>query len=312
MTTKAKKKTATKAEVQEMADATGFNPNDIMVSITGSVTKNTLPAIRAGWASWLSGYEVAEFETDKDFASAAEFVKDCKLVEDKIGEIKEKAMKGEVFNVLKELDEMREATRQKRLEFSRAVDERKNRLKSDAITAALKKVNDHLAALPYRWTAVDGVDIEGRLRTAIKGLSAILKMDDALQTEAGKLMTEATEYSVQYLRNRGTVADIYRTAGETGTDSELDALVRTYGDAAPERARFIIEQKKVARQQEELNRQKAATAQPQVETPPPAAPYPDTPTARTYRVGATFRGTIEQISAAIERIGGSDVKFIEK
>lgn len=311
MTTKAKAKT-TKTKNSAV---TLFNPSDIELSITGSIARNNLPEIKEAWTAWLDRQDVSVLETDKDFAAAADFVKDCKRTEEILTEIEEKAVKGDIKKVLQDLREMRDTTRQKRLEFNRAVEERKTRLKSDAVAAALKKVSDHLAALPYRWTAVDGVDIEGRLRTAIKGLSAILKMDEGLQAETEKLMAEATEYSVQYLRNRGTVADIYRTAGETATDSELDALVRTYGNGSPERAKFIIEQKKQARQQAELDRQKAEQAQPQKAAMPPAGPVPappPAPTDKTYRVGATFQGGMYTILAAIESIGGKDVKFIEK
>ena len=311
MTAKAKTK-ATKTKDSPVAL---FNPNDIELAITGSIAKNNLPEIKEAWTSWLAKYDASTLLTDQDFVNAAAFVKDCKDTEDVLTEIEDKAIKGDIKKVLQDIREMREATRQKRLEFNRAVEDRKAKLKSDAIAAALKTVNDHVASLPYRWTAVDNVDIEGRLRAAIKGLSAFLKMNEALQAEADKIKAEATEFSVQFLRNRGTVAEIYRNAGETATDSELDALVRTYGDAAPERANFIIEQKKLARQQEEMRKQQA---QPQpapaaaVPTPAPApAPAPSAQ-AKMYRVGVTFTtdNTVE-LTRRLEQMGGSNVKFVD-
>lgn len=289
-----------------------FNPNDIELAITGSIAKNNLPEIKEAWTAWLTKYDAGALETDQDFVAAAAFVKDCKETEDILTTIEDKAIKGDIKKVLQDIREMREATRQKRLEFNRAVEDRKAKLKGDAVSAALKAVNDHVATLPYRWTAVDNVDIEGRLRAAIKGLSAFLKMNEALQAEAEKIKAEATEFSVQFLRNRGTVAEIYRNAGETATDSELDALVRTYGNTAPERAKFIIEQKKLARQQEELERQKAQPPQPApAAAVPPPAPAP-TAQAKTYRVGATFTtDSKEETTRRIESIGGSNVKFVD-
>ena len=309
MTTKAKAKTA-KTKTEKAVEL--FNPNNIELAITGSITKNNLPAMKEAWTEWLNQQDATTLATDKDFAAAADFIKSCKQTEDILTDIEEKAVKGDIKKVLQDIREMREATRQKRLEFSRMVETRKTTLKSNAVEAAVKKVTDYISTLPYRWTAVDNVDIVGRMRTAIKGLSAYLKMDEALEAEVTKLTAEASEYSAQFARNRAAVAELYTAAGETATESELDMMVRTYGDGAPERAKFILDQKKLARQQAELNKQKAPEPMPATEE---AKPEPDHygRTAKAVRFGATFlTDDIEATIRQIENIGGSDVKYIIK
>jgi len=307
--TKAKTKT-TKTEKTTDSPVVLFNPNDIELAITGSITKNNLPQIKGAWISWLNQRDASTLLTDVDFAGAADFIKDCKQTEDILTDIEEKAVKGDIKKVLQDIREMREATRQKRLEFNRAVEDRKTKLKTDAITAAVRKVNDFVATLPYRWTAIDGVDIEGRMRAAIKGLSAYLKMNEALDAEITKLTAEAGEYSAQFARNRTAVAELYATAGEKATDSELDAMVRTYGNSVVERAKFSLDQKKLARQQEEMARQQAAKTEPAAQRPAEPAPAPKA-TDKTYRVGSTFHGNTDEIAYAISGIGGSDIKFVE-
>jgi len=297
-----------------------FDPGSIELEITGSIKKNTLPAVREAWTNWLARLDANTLDTDQDFADAAKFVTDCKRVEERLDGIREDALKGKVFEAIKEIEAMKETTRQKRLEFDHAVTTRKDRIKTEAVTGAVAKVNAHINTLKYRWTAMDNVDVDGRIRTAIKGKSAILKMNEALEAEVQNLITEATAYSYKFEENRRKVGELYTAAGETATDSELDMMVRTYGDGSAERAKFILDQKKMARDQAELDRKKKELEKPAGlgEALPcaanlPPTPAPAGPAAKIVRFGADFKtDNIEATTRLIESIGGSDVKFIIK
>ena len=323
MTTKAKK---TKTETPEPVRAVAlFDASEIEFSVKSAILKNTLPAVRDNWTNWLASYDASTLETDEDFKRASEFVNACEDTEKKLKELEETALKGDASKIIAEIRSMRETTRTKRLEFSNAVDYKKNKVKSDAIAAAVKKCRDDVSVFKYRSVTID---YESEMRLAIKGKSAILKMQEALDSKCAELLAAAKDYCNTFEAIRGQVAEVYQAAGETATDSELEMLVRSYADTAPERAKFILDQKRVKREQDELDRkrreQEAREAQPAPQAAPVPAPapaaqasvlsaavIPGTP-VRTLRFGATFDTTdIENTISLINSVGGRDVKFVE-
>jgi len=231
-------------------------------------------------------------------------------VEERIDEIRDTVLSGKVFTAIKELEEMKETTRQTRLGLDRAVTKRKGDLKSGAISAALAKCRAVISPLKYK---DDSLDVEAELREAIKGLSAVLKMQEALDGACDTITTAARDYTGLREDLRADVAQAYAAAGEVSTDSELDMIVRTYGEGALERAKFILDQKKIARDQAELDRQKEAAKTP----PAPVVPVQAAPPApgavwQTLRFGATFETTdTARTVTLIESIGGRAVKFVE-
>lgn len=312
-----------------------FNAATIEFAVASSIKKNTLPEIRDSWKAWLDSYKAVELETDQDFIDAAEFVAECKRTEDKFDEIEESAITGNVKKVIAEIRSMKGTTRDKRLEFSNAVDTRKVRIKAEAISAAVSRVKAHIATLKYHTAATSNLYVEDDIRAAIKGKSSIVKMNEALDAECKTLMASATECSALFETNRAAVTSKYTAAGETATDYELDMLVRTYGDGAADRAEIILAQKKIAKDQAEVARRKL-----ELETPPPApapapaaaapasapapapgpapaaaqpAPAPAAPAGvpvSAVRFGATFMtASIEETTRLIESIGGTNVKF---
>lgn len=301
-----------------------FDAGAIEFSVKSAIIKNTLPAIREDWKRWLENYNAADLKTDEDFKSASEFVSECKRTEEKLEEIREKALKGEVSKVIAEIETMKETTRAKRLEFSRAVEAQKDKNKNEAVSTAVLKVRNEISGFKYK---PEDLDIEGEIRTAIKGKSAILKMNEEMESTCARIVSEVKEYSTHCEDIRKEVAEVYKAAGEPGTDSEIDMLVKTYADGAPERAKFILDQKRVAREKDDLERKrkeeealKAAPPAPapaQAPSDPPArsalaaAAIPGAP-VRTLRFGATFDTTDpDQTISLINSIGGRDVKFQE-
>jgi hypothetical protein len=312
-----------------------FDAGAIEFAVTSSIKKNTLPEIRDSWKNWLDSYNAANLETDQDFVDAAKFVTECERTEAKLEEIREKALKGEVSKVIKEIETMKETTRQKRLEFNRAVTTRRDKLKTDAVASALKQLADTLAEFPHRRQPRNASEQPEWLLTAsIKGKSSILKMQEALEQESARIVAEAKEYSATFTAMLVKVYDLYEAAGETATDSELDLLVSKYLTDAPERATLILQQKKVAREQAEIELRKqeqedakarAAQTEPASVTlpePMPAAALPEQPPVavpvassapvKTMVFTAVFATSRPiKVAADIAALGGQNVTFEE-
>jgi hypothetical protein len=286
-----------------------FDPGSIELAFTGKVSKNTLPVVREAWTQWLASFDAKNLKTDEDFKDAATFVTECKRVEERLSEIRDTALKGDVFKAIKELEVMQETTRQKRLEFDRAVTARKNDIKTDAIKCAMDKVEAELRTMKHR---MPDIDADARLLAAIKGKSAILKMDEALQLESAKILTEALQYNDKYENLLHKVQLVYADAGETCTDSEINMLMKTYFEDAPERAKMICQQKKLDRDQKELEKQKSVSATAAVPAP---APIQEAPAAKdcpilTIRFGVTFTCyNTADVEAKLKAIGGTNIKF---
>lgn len=297
-------------------DVVMFDADSIELSITGAIKKNTLPAIRGEWTKWLESFKASELETDEDFTAASLFVTECKRVETRLDEIRESALKGQVFKAIKELEEMKETTRQKRLEFDRAVTTRKDKLKVEAINRAVADVSAKLAALEYK----QAVDVDGAMRTAIKGKSSIAKMQESMVQASAEIEKVATAYCLRFKALRGTVAGLYGAAKETVTDSELDLLVRTHFEMAPEHAKLILGQKKVARDQAALDAAKAAPAPEPIPVPvqqaAPVSTVPSMPAdmpVKAVRFTAVFTtDRPSYIKASLEAMGAQDVTFEAK
>lgn len=308
--------------------ALAFDAGAIEFAVTSSIKKNTLPEIRESWKNWLDSYNAAELETDQDFLDAAKFVTECKRTEEKLEEIREKALKGEVSKVIKEIETMKETTRAKRLEFDRAVTTRRDNLKRDAVAAALKQLADTLAGFEHRCAPRNAAEApEYRLQAAIKGKSSILKMQEALEIESEKIVAEAKVYNDTFTATLVKVYDLYQAAGETATDSELDLLVSKYHTDAPERAKLILDQKRVAREQAELENKRLAEVEAAAQVPEPAPAIQPAPTApqaapaapaQTVPAAAArkmiFTAVFEtsrpiKVAADITALGGQDVTF---
>ena len=287
-----------------------FDPGSIELAFTGKISKNTLPAVREAWTNWLASFDAKNLETDQDFTDAAKFVTECKRVEERLDGIRESALKGDVFKAIKELEEMKETTRQKRLEFDRAVTARRADIRTNAINLAMDQLEAALATLPHhRQTRNQAEEPSSMLLLAIKGKSAMLKMQEALETESARILSEAKKYSDRFTELEKKVSNLYDESHETLTGSEMEMLVKTHFEDAPERAKFILQQKKVARDQAELDKQKAKP-EPASAPQAPAASATKAASARAIRFGVTFDCTdAEETARALVAMGGRNVKF---
>ena len=290
---------------------TKFNPDDIALVITGAVKTNTLPKQRKALEAWLDSLDANTLTTDADFTDAAKFVIDCKTVETRLENIRKSALEGNVFKALNEIEQVQSTIRQKRLEFDRVVNTRRNDIKREAVEGFEATCRIHTNGLRYRDA---GLDILGRLRLVIKGKSSILKMVAALEAETKAIFADTEEYSGTFGSLTAEVTNIYTQAGETITASEVEMMVNTHFKLSPDHARLIVSQRKVVRDQKVVDAQKQhaeAPAQAPAEKPPAPAPGP-APTAKTeLRFGATFfTADPAQVISLIESVGGQRVTYV--
>lgn len=297
-----------------------FAPENIELVISGAIKKNTLPAIKTSWQAWLDRFEASTLETDEEFEQAATSVKELQLVEARLADIRTSALSGKVLDAIKEIEDMQEATRQKRLEFSRAVESRKKERKETACRNAESAIAEHLRQLKYQ---MPNLDASTAISAAIKGKSSLASMQLALDKTVAALAEQAKNYCAEFELLRGQVKAAYDAAKEPVTDSELDLLVRNHFADAPERAKFILQQKAVQRQQAEMAKQSA----PQAAAPaiPAPAPLPQTASAvpddmeamdtpvQHLRFGVSFDTTNPaDIVAKLTALGGRNVKFVQE
>jgi len=297
-----------------------FEPTKIELVVNSAIAKNTLPKLRTEWSEWLEQFDAAELTTDSDFAAAADFVAECKKVEARLEDIKTHALSGDVQTAINALDEMQDATKRKRLEFDHAVTARKETCKSTAIDRANESLSSKLAALKHH----NGGTYILRLRAAIRGKSSLTGMQAALEKESEAILNEARTYSDRFDALRAHVADLYAAAGEPVTDSELDMLVKNHYENAPERAKFILEQKRTAREQAAAPKPEPKPATQMQEAPTDAMQFEDvfppvqhlappaTGKVKLLRFGATFKtNNPASITASLARLGGLNIKHVE-
>lgn len=297
---------------------TKFEPSSIELVITGAIARNTLPQAKVELDNWLNQFNVANLETDEDFAAAAKLVTVCSKTEERIADIKEKSLSGDVRDAIHMLDDMRESVRAKRLEFEHAVKDRKEEIKAKAIKQATKRLESSLTDLDYRRP----VDIETALRAAIKGTRTLDGLQEALAKEANYVLLTERGYSEKFAALRGEVMKMFASAEETASEDEVTALVKANYEAAPGMVPGIIQQRREARERAaQAMKPVLAQATPPAQVPPQLAAATaqaastgwDDVTITEYRVGVTFRSTQRQqanIMTILRTQGGKDIKVV--
>ncbi len=292
-----------------------IKPDTLETEIICAVEKNTLPEVRERWTAWLNQFNAEDLKTDKDFSDADMFVKDCQKAEDHFEAIKEAAINGNVLAAIKEIDNMREAARQKRLEFSKALKTRKDSRKDELIKKAAAKVEQGLAALSRH----SRPDVMSQLLAAVKGKSSFGNMEAALEAEADSIIEAEQVYCNRFDELKAQTAKVFSVAGEVVLEIELNDLVKNHFENAPERAGVIIESKRLAREKAKFEEQKKQEAAPVQTQPEPAKPQPapeaaqiNRPYAPPYkliRFGVTFNtDDPEALERVLTEMGGQDIR----
>lgn len=261
----------------------------LRIEVTGEVTASNLAEFKATALGAIRSVNKT-LKTDQDFADAAKAIKWCEDVESRIAAAKEHALSqtASIDALFKTLDDISTEARAVRLDLNKLQTRRKDEVKSEAVTAARRALDDHIATLnaelaPLRLQPVP-VDFAG----AIKGLRSIASMQDALDTalangkitadgQARVIRANVAEFKAEAAGMEFLFADLGSVVHKAHDDFKalLQARIATHRAAEAERerkraeaeqARIQAEAKRLAdeqiarRQAEELAAQRAESA----------------------------------------------------
>lgn len=322
-----------------------IDPAEIDIKIISTVERNTLPAFVARLDAELATYRPEELNTDEDFAWARKQTKALKDAEDRLAEIYRQLFTGETAQVMHSVAAAQEKIRAKRLELARAIDSRDKALLESAILDARLSLEAELKRLPH----ARPVDIEQRLRQAVKGKRTIASKNEALEDCINEILDAEAAHDRAFEQQLEATAAAFDQLNEPAAPAEIEMLVKTYGENAPERARLIIENRRIEKEKQKLAaerrakeeaerrakeqaeaeaaRQQAAAKAPERQNPtadpqPPAQAAPiQTPPAkaaetaapeqkRQFRFAVTFTvADPQKVMAWLARANGQDIHY---
>jgi hypothetical protein len=153
----------------------------LRIEVTGAVTASNLAEFRETALAAIRSVN-RTLKTDQDFADAERAVKWCAEVESRLKAAKDHALSqtASIDALFKALDDIGAEARTVRLDLDRLVTRRKTEVKEEAVAAARRALEQHVAALnnviaPLRLPAI-AADFAG----AIKGLKSVASMQDKL------------------------------------------------------------------------------------------------------------------------------------
>ena len=132
-----------------------------------------------------------KLQTDDDFAVAEKNIKALKASEDALKAAKEQALKKaeDVFKLFQDIDDVAGAAAEARLALSKQIKERKDNIKSDAVTAALALLSEHMDTLNPVFIEHEGPQhmkqAIAHVNDAVKGKRSIATMQKAVDTVVG-------------------------------------------------------------------------------------------------------------------------------
>jgi hypothetical protein len=166
-----------------------------------------------------------DLKTDADFADADKAVKWCADVEARLKAAKEHALSqtASIDELFKALDDIAAESKAVRLDLDKLVKRRKDEVREQAVTAARRALDQHIAALQAELAPMRLQPVPADFAAAIKGLRSIASMQDALDTTLANAKIAADQ---QARVIRGNVA-AFNAA--TGDDRALQALFADLG-----------------------------------------------------------------------------------
>lgn len=166
----------------------------LLINVTGAVTASNLPEFKATALAAIRSVN-RELKTDQDFADADKAVKWCAEVESRLKAAKEHALSqtATIDALFKALDDIAAESKTVRLDLGKLIDRRKVERKEDAVAAARRELDAHIAGLNGELAPMALRPAPVDFGAAIKGLRSFASMDDALRTAVanGKIAADA-------------------------------------------------------------------------------------------------------------------------
>ena len=153
----------------------------LLINVTGAVTNSNLPEFKATALAAIRSVN-RTLKTDEDFADARKAVKWCEEVESKLARAKEHALSqtASIDALFKALDDIAAESKAVRLDLDKLITKRNGEVKDEAVVAARKALDEHIAKLNAELAPVRLQPIAADFAGAIKGKRSIAAMQDAL------------------------------------------------------------------------------------------------------------------------------------
>ena len=239
----------------------------LRIDITGAVTESNLPEFKATALAAIRSVN-RDLRTDVDFANAEASVKWCSEVEAKLAAAKEHALSqtATIDALFKAIDEISAEARRVRLDLDKLVTRRKSEVKDEAVAAARKLLEQHIATLNAELAPMRVPQPVADFAGAIKGKRSIASMQDALDgvLTVAKIAAEADARAIRanvatFQREAAGVeflfADLGQIVHKAADDFQavLQARIATHRAAEAEREakRIAAEAARLAAQQAE-------------------------------------------------------------
>lgn len=257
------------------ADLAAYVPQSAAEPAPVGKAPESLPALRIELTGQVTASNLAEFKqtalgairavnrtlkTDQDFADAEKAVKWCADVEARLKAAKDHALSqtASIEELFRALDEIAAESKAARLDLDKLVTRRKTEVKEEAVSAARRALDDHIAALNAELAPmsirIDRVDFAA----TIKGLRSFASMQDALDTAVagGKIAADGYARTVR--------ANVAAFKAATGDDRALQALFADLGQLvhkAPDDFAAVLDQRIAKHRADQAERERLAVEQ---------------------------------------------------
>ena len=154
----------------------------LRIEVTGAVTASNLGEFRETALAAIRSVN-RTLKTDQDFADAERAVKWCAEVESRLKAAKDHALSqtASIDALFKALDDIGAEARTVRLDLDKLVARRKTEVKEEAVAAARRALEQHVAAINAEIAPMRLPPVPADFGGAIKGLRSVASMDDKLQ-----------------------------------------------------------------------------------------------------------------------------------
>ena len=154
----------------------------LRIEVTGAVTASNLAEFRETALAAIRSVN-RTLKTDQDFADAERAVKWCSDVESRLKTAKDHALSqtASIDALFKALDDIGAEARTVRLDLDRLLTRRKTEVKEEAVAAARRALEQHVAAINAEIAPLRLPPVPADFAGAIRGLRSVANMDDKLQ-----------------------------------------------------------------------------------------------------------------------------------
>lgn len=249
------------------------------ISLVGQVRNSNLIEYKQTAMAFVESINT-NLETDQDFADAEKVVKFCDAAEKELELVKKAALgqTADIAELFRNVDELRDAMKAKRLELDRLVKARKEAIRVKVVQDRITELNAHIAALNSELSrGIRLPTISADFAGAIKGKKTIKSLNESANEALARAKIEATQIADRYRLNLSILSDfasehlflfndLPAVISKPADDFELLVVSRVNQHKAAEAERLEAETKRIEAETEaRLQREAEAKAKAELE-----------------------------------------------